>query len=238
MVLTKQNFGETDLETLANLGITADRSGRLRIGHDVAKEMGLGGGRWLKRGEDAKVPDAIRGYGALPQLIREGVMYNAIELFHLAAAAGVNGVKDLSESYAKMQAGLDERLDAARLRHASDGLPQRSVLALYWQSNQELVGKGHAPMTPNQFVEGLAGYVEQYVRDAELTAKRFIESSKAELMSDPKGALEAAVEASYILAMVAAVKPKLETATNAAGAVSGNGSYNHAQQSVKTAASA
>ncbi len=224
MVLRGEQFSESDLETLANLGVTTDRSGRLRIGHDFAKQMGLGGGRWLKREEEVKVPDAVKGYHALPGLIKEGNSYSTIERFHLAAAAGVHGVKELSEDYAKTQAGLEERLEAAKPKHASDGLPQRSVLAAYWNQNNELALKGHAPMTPKQFAEGSVGYVEQYLNDAELIAKRFIERSKTELMSDPEGALGVALGASYLVAMVAAVRPKLEAARKAS-AVSGNGSY-------------
>ncbi|MBI3036680.1 hypothetical protein HYY73_02905 [Candidatus Woesearchaeota archaeon] len=229
MVLLGEQFSESDLETLANMGVTTDRSGRLRIGHAVAKEMGLGGGRWLKREEEAKVPAAVKGYKALPAgLISEGSPYNTIERFHLAAAAGVHGVKDLSEDYAKTQAGLEERLEAAKPKHASDGLPQRSVLAAYWQLNQEQTEKGYAPLTPRQFIEWSVDFVGQYLKDAELVVKRFIEKSKAGLMDDPEGALELAVLASYNVAMVAAVMPKLEAARKAS-AVSGNGSYGAAQ---------
>ncbi|MBI2580348.1 hypothetical protein HYV85_00915 [Candidatus Woesearchaeota archaeon] len=168
MVLTSDGL---DLETLANMGITQDRGGRLRIGHDFAKQMGLGGGRWLKKEEEAVVPAAVNGYKALPQLVKDGRVYNAIERFHLAAAAGIFEAPDLSEHYAQMQAELEEKLGAAKLKHASDGLPQRSVLALYWQQNLQLADKGHAPMTTVQFAEGLVDYVRQHLNGAETVAR-------------------------------------------------------------------
>ncbi|MBI2176508.1 hypothetical protein HYU40_04170 [Candidatus Woesearchaeota archaeon] len=66
-------------------------------------------------------------------------------------------------------------------------------------------------MTTVQFAEGLVDYVR------------------------PEAALNAAVEASCILAMVAAVRPKLEAAGNI-NAVSGNGSYGTEHEQVRGAA--
>lgn len=225
MVLTENQFGQSDLETLAQMGVTTDRSGRLRIGHAVAKEMGLGGGRWLKREEEAKVSDSIKGYHALPDLIKAGSAYSTIERFHLAAVAGANGVPDLTEAYAQMQACLEERLEATKVRHASDGLPQRTVLAAYWKQNKELEGKGYAPLTTRQFVDGLVDHVEQYLRDAEIKAKQLIEGSKAELVANPKAALDVAVDASYLLWLVAAVRPKLDAVRNNGSNTSKNVEY-------------
>lgn len=90
-------------------------------------------------------------------------------------------------------------------------------------------------MTTVQFAEGLVDYVRQHLNGAETVARSLIDGSKAELSSDPEAALNAAVEASCILAMVAAVRPKLEAAGNI-NAVSGNGSYGTEHEQVRGAA--
>lgn len=214
MVLIEENFGETDLETLANMGITADRSGRLRIGHAVAKEMGLGGGRWLKREEDAKVPAAVKGYNNpdLPESIKTSGTYSTLEIFHLAAEAA-NGVPDLSSPYAELHQSLEEQLGISRKGIASDGadgLPTRSILADYWQHNQRQVSKGYSPDTPQQFIDGLVDSVERTLVQAENTARKFVDIVKGNVMTEPAQALQSAVEATYLQALVTALRPQVE----------------------------
>ncbi len=211
MVLKAENFGGTDLETLANMGITTDKSGRLRIGHAVAKEMGLGGGRWLKSTEDEKVPSAIKGYNNpnFPDGIRIGRAYSTIERFHLAAEAA-NGVPDFSEQYVAIHGNLEEQLDAARKGITADGVPTRPVLAAYWEHNQQQSNKGYAPDTPKQFVEGLVAHVEDVLTQSEASSRKLVDTAKATVMTEPAKALISAVEATYLQALVGALMPQVE----------------------------
>ncbi|MBI2144324.1 hypothetical protein HYU17_04215 [Candidatus Woesearchaeota archaeon] len=226
-----------DLETLANMGITKDRGGRLRIGHDVAREMGLGGGRWLKKEEEAKVPDAIKGYGALPEELRAGNTYSTIERFHFAAEAGRNGVPVSGQAFEPHQHSLEGKLDAAKVRTASDGLPQRSVLAAYWNHNGEQAGKGYAPVTTKQFIEGLVAGVEQQLKNLEGEAIRLTGEAKSFVVTDAEQALKSALTATYLKRMVDYLTPKL-AAAKSRGNVPGNGIYEAASQQGAAAASA
>ncbi len=215
-----------NLEKLANMGITKDRGGRLRIGHDVAKEMGLGGGRWLKKEEESNVPAAIKGYGALPEELRTGNTYSTIERFHFAAAAE-NGVPISSQMFEPHQRFLEDELDAAKLRiNSCDGLPQRSALAAYWRHNERQAEKGYAPATTKQFIESLVTGIEQKLKDLEGVGDQWTRNAKSLVTTDPKRALESALVAVYHKRMVDYLAPKLAAVKNS-GNASGNGYGTH-----------
>lgn len=214
MVFTKNDFSESQLETLANLGIVPDNGvkQKLRIGRQMAKQMGLGGGRWLNIEEDSKVKDAIAGYVALPEEMKAQDAYSPLDYFHLSAAAGQFGVQEPTRDYAALQAGLEERLGAANFRITGNGRPPQKIRDMYFDYNVEQEAKGHAPATTKQFIETLVDGVESEVRELKMSAVELIEGVKKDIRVSPQDALINAVEASYKMGVVKAVTPLLETA--------------------------
>lgn len=204
------NANGFDLETLANMGITKDRGGRLRIGHDVAKEMGLGGGRWLKKAEEAMVPAAVKGYSILLEELKAGNTYSTIERFHFAAEAGANGIPVSGQVFESYQRSLEGKLDAAKVINVSDGLPQRSVLAAYWNHNEDQAKKGYAPVTTKQFIEGLVAGVEEQLKNSGTETIRLTGEAKSLVMTDPEAALKSALIATYTRRMIDYLAPKLD----------------------------
>lgn len=186
-----------DLETLANMGITQDSAGgHFRIGHDDAVTLGIGGGRWLKNEEKAMLPFAVKGYGALPDGLKDGT-YTRSEMFRLAAEAGTNSLPAYGDE-------LTDILDAMAKTDGHNGL-----LIAYWKHNQGKGMQGYSAETPAQFIE-------QAVKDAETEQKLLVRDVKETLLINPKVALASALRADYLGKMIEYIKPNL-------AAITGNG---------------
>ncbi len=112
-----------ELETLvAQMGITTDRLGRLRIVTRTGTQKR--GTRWLSKEEQALIPAAVQGYASLPIGIQRGGEYSPAEVLRLAAAAtdaaakyGHIGVsvepEGSSQEFSWLKASLEELLDIA-----------------------------------------------------------------------------------------------------------------------------
>ncbi len=198
MGLSRDGF---DLETLARMGITEDNSARkdLRIGHDLANEMKIGGGRWLTTEEKANIPAAIRGYGSLPSEVKDG-MYTGIELYHLAVEIGTNGVPRYHDARTETLEILLKSVDGPGFRQ---GKPGNDLLMAYWKNNNELGEDDYSTPRPLQFMNGM-------VKDAEAEIGLLVKDAKEAVRSDPKLALASALRAAYLSKTVAYLKPKLE----------------------------
>lgn len=208
-----------DLETLANMGITQDTFTRneqkvsiWRIGRDEARANGTGGGRWVSNAERAKLPDAVKGYGMLPKRVKDGNDYSTIERFHFAAEAGTNGVPKPSGEYLTLGTTIEGKCAVImNAKNGKNGLPDKSVLWAYWNHNIAQAEKGYSPVTPKQFAERLINDIEQLVKDAETSALKLTKTAKETVITDPKCALQVAVNADYLTATVVSLAVKALT---------------------------